>query len=270
MRARPEPAFAPPGKRRRYFKCPFADDKPGWKFVRRLVGNCVFRDFRKSYRWSLEDRAVVKTQAESARIKHLLSLKVYERWRQMRLCQDDAGGKVPGGKLLLRPYALFQLSLDRVDNDRPHFPEHELQNLHFVPLGMNTPKSVVGVWGKHACRCLRERVEKDNRNAFPARADVIFRRAVGNRNNKNKVYKAARNIYSRDGTTRAHFETFDFFEYVVSLLKRQRGRCAVSVFSWTAGTFSTRRCPGLFPRPWTPSTQSWGTRGATCDGCARF
>ena len=246
--------MAPPAKRRRtraprqYFRCPVPDDWTGWTFVRRLVGRHVGKDFRRGHRWTPRDREDVCRQHSTPALKHRLALRVYRRWQNMHASQDDAGGCVPDGKLLLRPYALFQLSLDRINNDRPHFPDDDLSNLYFVPLGMNTANSVVGAWGPLSCARLRAHVAQDAASDLAPRVSQrILQRACGTRDNANIVYHSVHAAFQRDSTTRATFPTFEaFFQYALHVLRQQGGRCAVSGLFMQHGDLADPSVRGAF------------------------
>ena len=153
IRAR-HPKHARPKKTRR-LPCPFPDDPHGWSFVKRKVRNCIINDMRRKLRWTLGDRAELEAQNCNAK-KHALAKMVYGKWLSMGEL-DDAGGRVPNG-LKLRAHTLFQLSLDRIYNTRPHFIRNSLQNLSFVVLGINNFSSIVSRWGKNTSAELRARV----------------------------------------------------------------------------------------------------------------
>lgn len=212
-----------------FLPCPVPEDRPGWNFVKHKIRLCIANDARAMHRWSTRDQVCVREQHASNQTIHDLAKRAYARWKAMCDRTDDAGGKVPGGVLLLRRHALFQLSLDRIDNTRPHFVQHTLTNLNFVPLGLNTPKGVVGRWGKDTCRRLRACVDDSNTALAARRAAAVMQRARGAKGNKNAVYRSTARAYRRDTKTQRQFgSTKDFFAYTLQLLATQRGRCAVS------------------------------------------
>lgn len=149
---------------------------------------------------------------------------------------DDAGGVVPGG-LRLRAHALFQLSLDRKDNARPHFIGDTLDNLSFVILGVNTTASIVSRWGSATCAKLRAKVaapvtEKEVQEILHREKkskDTRLARAHNKPPRLNAVYLACKATYRRDKATRAQFEsTRAFFQHAYGLLVQQQARCAIS------------------------------------------
>ena len=218
-------------KRRRLviLPCPVPHDRPGWNFVKHKIRLCIANDFRAMHRWSAEDQSCVRKQHASNHTIHAIAKKTYARWKAMRHLQDDAGGNPPGGTLLLRRHALFQLSLDRIDNTRPHFVRDALSNLNLVPLGLNTPKGVVGRWGKYTCRRLRACVAASNAAVVSNKTVSVLQRARGAKDNMNVAYRSTRRAYRADPKTRRQFlSPQTFFEYALSLLEAQKGRCAVS------------------------------------------
>ena len=133
--------------------CPFPEDKHVWTFIKDLVQTNNSDDRKKKHRWSEEDRQELEARTDNER--HELAIQVYERLKQMGM-YDDAGGYIKGG-LQTRKFSLYKLSLDRIDNDRPHFVGNKLNNLNFIIAGMNTRCNLVSLLGKKTCAFLRQR-----------------------------------------------------------------------------------------------------------------
>jgi len=225
IRAR-HPKYAQPKKTRR-LSCPFPDDPHGWSFVKTKVRNCIVADMCRKLRWTLGDLAELEAQNCNAK-RHALAKMVYGKWLSMGVL-DDAGGCVPNG-LKLRTHTLFQLSLDRIDNTRPHFIRNSLENLSFVVLGINNCASIVSRWGKKTSAELRARVVAP---VAEAEIEQILKREtkayVRGKNKNNVVYAACNNIYWKDEATRAQFENSRaFFQHGYGLLMEHRARCAIS------------------------------------------
>ena len=215
--------------------CPFPDDLHGWSFVKRKVHCYITSDLCKKHRWTFPgDCAELEAQNCNA-AKHALAKKVYGKWLSMSET-DDAGGVVPGG-LKLRFHSLFQLSLDRKDNSRPHFIGNSLDNLSFVVLGINNQASIVGRWGGETCTKLRARVMAP---VTEAEVEDILQREKKSMSSSlahmcgkpariNVVYQVCTRVYQRDKMTRAQFESVGaFFEHTYTLLVDQRARCDTS------------------------------------------
>ena len=194
--------------KRTYFKSPYPDTN-GWMYIKKKVTRLIHNDFK---RWP--NNSEIRMQKDNT-IIHAIAKLVYDRWKCMDDI-DDAGGWVAGG-LLLRHYALFQLSLDRKDNARPHFLHNSLQNLSFVPLGMNNTASIVAKYGTDTCKVLRERVAEGETAAIM---------------NNGKISRCLHDIYNRDLLTRQHFRTYGAFKtHATRLLQTQKNRCAISTIT---------------------------------------
>lgn len=212
--------------RRTRFRCPFPDNRHGWNFIQKRVSSLVTNDSCNLKRWSAVDAETAARQRADYLVRCGIAKLVYQRWQSMARDSDDAGGKVIGG-LLLRPYALFQLSLDRKDNARPHFVDDGLSNLHFVALGVNTAANVVGRWGKQTCFHLRERV-RVSRAVQQRQIDALLERH-GCRANDCAVKRSSCRAFYKDKCCRGQFATVAaFVEYTRQLFARQSGFCAVS------------------------------------------
>ena len=132
-------------------------------------------------------------------------------------CFDDAGGYLPYGFVMI-PYALFQVSCDRIDTTRPHFPDPSniKANIHFVILGMNTSAQIVGTFGTNACNMLR------NCEDEPVTMQDL----------RLQLYKSCWNAYQRDDACQASFKSVHaFYQYCRTIVESQEMRCAVSNIS---------------------------------------
>ena len=116
------------------------------------------------------------------------------------------------------PYALFQVSCDRIDTTRPHFPDPSniKANIHFVILGMNTSAQIVGTFGTNACDMLR-----NCENEPVTMQDLRL-----------QLYKSCWNAYQRDDACQASFKSVHaFYQYCRTIVESQEMRCAVSNIS---------------------------------------
>ena len=134
---------------------------------------------------------------------------------------------------------LFKLSLDRVDESKPHFLKGKgaLGNVRLLAAAMNTRAKLVDTYGDKTCEVLRKEMEKE---VTEAQVDALLAgEATPTTSRKsNKAYACCNNVFNlrrtsggayRDPLCRAHFvSTAAFFRHVLELLARQRGRCAIS------------------------------------------
>lgn len=208
--------------------CPFPDDPHGWTFVKRMVMRNDYSDKCKLHRWSKQDREELLPRNNDTR--HEIAVKVYNRWKSMGI-YDDAGGYIKGG-LHLRKFSLHKLSLDRIDNDRPHFICNELVNLNFVSSGINTACNIVSIHGGKTCAFLRERSKKP---ITEAEIQIILQRErnkyakYDGKGKMNIVYCSCKHAWSKDG--HLYFKSLDeMFIYVYDLFIKQRAKCNTTEF----------------------------------------
>ena len=213
---------------RKIHPCPFPDDPHGWAFVKLIVKTNDSNDKCKLHRWSEKDRK--ELLARNNDIRHEIAIKVYNRWKSMG-DYDDAGGYIKGG-LHLRRFSLHKLSLDRINNDRPHYIDNELYNINFVSAGINTACNVVSIYGKKTCAFLRERSKKP---ITEFEIQIILEREKNKhvkydgKNKMNVVYSSCKGAWKKDG--HLYFKSLDeMFIYVYDLLVKQRPICNTSEF----------------------------------------
>lgn len=144
---------------------------------------------------------------------------------------DDAGGYIKGG-LHLRSFSLHKLSLDRINNDRPHFICNGLGNLNFVSAGINTQCNIVSIYGNKTCAFLRERSKKpiteSEIQAILDREKKSHAKYDGKRK-VNVVYRSCANAYYKDG--HLYFKSLDeMFIYVYDIFDKQRAICNTTEF----------------------------------------
>lgn len=209
--------------RRKIHPCPFPDDPHGWAFVKGLVRTGDAKDRRLLHRWSKQDRK--ELLARNNDIRHEIAIKVYNRWNSMG-DYDDAGGYIKGG-LHLRHFSLNKLSLDRINNDRPHYVANDLDNINLVSSGINTACNIVSLYGDKTCEFLRERSKKP---ISETDIQIILEREKKKHSNydgkrkKNVVYASCKKAWYRDG--HLYFKSLDeMFRYVYDLFVKQRAIC---------------------------------------------
>jgi len=197
--------------------CPFPEDRERFAYVKLKVHAHLHAD--------LKLKRIAKMPEPS--IRHKIACDVYLRWRSMS--GDDAGGHV---KPLLQCYHIYQLSLDRKDNNLPHFVDNGLSNISFVILGVNnraehreTEHSIVGTYGNGTV------AEFIRRRNLPVDLDAIMERELKPTVKKkiNVVYQSCAKAYRVDKKTQAQFDSLqEFFHHGVELLRNQGARCAIS------------------------------------------
>jgi len=200
-----------------HIPCPFPEDRERFTYVKLKVHNHLNADLR----------AKRIAEMPEPRVKHKIAFDVYLRWRDM--IGDDAGGHV---KPVLQSFHIYQLSLDRKNNNLPHFVDNGLSNISFVILGVNnraehreTEHSLVGTYGNGTV------TEFIRRRNLSVDLDAIMKRESKPTDKRapNVVYQACNRTYHADKKTQAQFDsTREFFHHGLELLRAQGGRCAIS------------------------------------------
>jgi len=167
---------------------------------------------------------------------------------------DDAGGRLPHG-VLMRPHGgVFALSMDRIENDRPHFLKDKpvTANLNLVAGGMNNHASIVGQFGGKTCEVLRAKVVEQHSDAV---VEGILNRAKQKYVRRDKVshilYRTCSSTFSHEKVRykqhlkkermfsleavaaierfQRDFPTKDsLFQHVLHMYQEQNARCTIS------------------------------------------
>ena len=141
--------------------------------------------------------------------KHNITLLIMERLDKSELLNagstDTLGGILPDG-LKLQPYGgLFQMSGDRLDNNRPHYiPGGDmLENLQFIPMAFNCPSNIAGDHRKNFCSFLRTLIRsqqffpKNNKEIENALAyESKSYRMIKGKQVQNKLYLCCQSIWN--------------------------------------------------------------------------
>lgn len=175
-----------------------------WAFVKALVTACVRSD-RRRFPKHARTRALVASNEARHALAHTVVGVVVAR-RLLRDGADDFGGC---GPLVLRPYCVFRLSLNRVDRARPHF-DPDLENVAFVPSGLANTSNPFGVLGPRLLRWPDGAPTKVGAAAIRVCCVSVWAR--------------------RERSCRGWFGTCHrFIQHATRLWERQRGRCEVSL-----------------------------------------
>lgn len=173
-----------------------------WLWLRHKVANLVAKDEKKFAGGCSDVDAITLGVARD----------LVERQLIHTPCHDDAGGYLPNG-FILHPHALFQLSLDRLNTELPHFIDQGRvrANVSFVALGINTCACIVSSFEGDVCRMLRGWVNDKGP------IDVKHARLC-----------CRHNFYRDAKCADAFADVASFSAYCGSLLEEQRGECAIS------------------------------------------
>ena len=206
------------------------------------ISNCEQQDLRAKR---------ITKRLSSGQIDHVARQLLLEFQRRNYLVRgDDAGGHV---RLEFGTHVWGQLSLDRVDNDLPHFIRDDdgnvpdvMANIGFVILGINTRASLYSLYGRETCRVLRQKCNEDcTTNDQHAFLD-IHKKTRKNRGKKqlplyvtcmNAQYhdkKLSHRWSAQDAATVSSTTPKELYNHAKELYAVQKGRCYVSGIPLTA------------------------------------
>lgn len=218
--------------------------KDEWFFVKKKVTTNIKDDMEK--KWSaadqkfLDDKFGDKTKRnQAAHDITLLIMQLLDKSGWLVAGSTDALGGILRNGLFLRTHGgLFQMSGDRLNNNRPHYipGENILANLQFIPLAFNCSSNIAADHRENFCSFLRTVIRYQR--LFPKTNEEIEHalayesrpsRVVHGKQILNKLYNCCSRIWEKDKYVRTYFDTLnDFFEAMKELLKEQKCRCAIS------------------------------------------
>jgi hypothetical protein len=221
--------------------------KDEWFFLKRNVQSNIQGDMKK--KWNAEDQKFLDDKfgdkSTHNQANHDITLLIMELLDKSGWLNagsiDTLGGILRNGLKLQKHGGLFQMSGDRLNNNRPHYIPGEdiLANLQFIPMAFNCSSNIAGDHRENFCSFLRTIIR--SQRLFPKTNEEIeyalanesrASRAVNGKQIHNKLYNCCRHIWQRDKDkkeVKASFDTLnDFFEAMKELLKEQKCRCAIS------------------------------------------
>ena len=164
---------------------------------------------------------------------------------------DDAGGILPNGIVLRTHGGLFSLSLDRKNNDLPHFIKDQpvTSNISLIASGMDTRFNIVVEYGEKTCEFLRNEVnKKHDENKVK---QILNRASTMRKTNRNIIYVTCNSAFYKEKKDykkylknpekfkkddieameqfRKDFPTSnDLFQYGLKLFQEQKALCPIS------------------------------------------
>jgi len=174
-----------------------------------------------------------------------------ERNMFVKDAMDEAGGILPNG-IVLRPHGgVFSLSLDRKNNNLPHFIKDQpaTSNISITADGMNTQINIVVEYGEKTCEVLRNEVnKKHDENKVK---QILNRASTMRKTNRNIIYATCKGAFQHEEKDykkylknpekfkkddievmeqfRKDFPTRnDLFQYGLKLFREQKALCPLS------------------------------------------
>lgn len=237
---------------RRNLRCPPEFDKHAFAFVKKLVYANIQHD--------------VQSERDGKVNVHEIAIAVYNRLQGLHRVDDNGGNCSGPCAIVLYPHSLFSLTLDRIDDSKPHFWKNSLENLCFTIRGMNTHTSL----GKGSDTCARLRTEM--RRVVPE--EEVFAALKREQMSKsmhvarsfglstaychNTLYLSARHAFSRDTKCKKAFRSVKhMFQYCYTLYANANARCAISGIFLSGHAYNRVRVGGKhMPHPFAPSVDA--------------
>ena len=232
--------------------CPPGFDKYEFAFVKRLVETSIKNDI-------LAGR---DGQVDS---KQNIAIAVYKRWQGLSGTDENRGNCTGPCTIVLYPHSLFSLTLDRIDDSKPHFVNNTLDNVCFTIRGMNTHTSL----GKGPDTCARlcaemQRVipEEDVIAALEREKkcmNIAVARSFGfDRSRHNTLYLSVLKAFNSDALCRKSFGTVNqVFKYCYQLYADGNARCNISRIFFSGHAYNRVKGNGRYlPHPFAPSVDA--------------
>ena len=231
----------------------------GYSWLVSKVKRLVMNDIKKT-KFTKKMREYSRSLSKDNRANHDIAKQILDILIEKQMFDksaiDDAGGRLPNGFVLRTHGGVFALTLDRKNNDHPHFLEGQpvTANLNFVASGMNNRANIVSRYGNKTCEVLRKKVaeqhsaEEVNRILQRARLrdhckngerfkntlhvscncafyaeKKYYKKYLQNPNKYTPEKIAAMKQFREDFPTAEHI-----FQYVLQLFDHQEARCAIS------------------------------------------
>ena len=258
-----------PVKRESPMTAPLEFDQVQFRFVKKMVKDCIKND-KKSVngktaeeRFTEEDAAFLRENdnnefKQKVTVQIMQSLKESFRIETGMACYDDAEGYLPNG-FDFHSHSLFKFSLDKLNKrgkqKRPHFIDdgtgNYISNIQFIVHGMNNSCDIAAEQEFETCRILREKQVELDYSAEEIKTQRFEKSIFINTNKKKNQKKINGKLYSSCSNTfrlssEAVKKTFNndknvYFGYCLRLLEEQNYRCAVTNIKLTnsAGYFQT-------------------------------
>ena len=224
--------------------------KDEWAFVKSQVNSNILYDTKKMKKWNTGDQNFLKEnfndKSKINQAKHDITLLIMELLDKSELLTagstdstDTLGGILPDGLKLQHYGGLFQMSGDRLNNNRPHYIQGDmLGNLQFIPMAFNCSSNIACDYRENFCSFLRTVIR--SQQFFPKNKEEIQdalayeskpTRVIKGKKVTNKLYQCCINIWNskREKKVKTSFKTLtNFFDAMKKMLRNQKCRCLLS------------------------------------------
>lgn len=228
-----------------------------WQFLKNMVHTNIFNDIYRSKKklkiWmSAADKAKLlamnnnetKHRITEQLVQHMINKGMFGTMN----VKDDNGGILPHGFTLRYHGGLYKASFDRKRDNIDgsyclHYPDPEnaLLNINVVALLANT--RFKATYEEHRERYFKYEAMSESDFEQEFQKELAFVSKVTINGETTVLYQCANNIFNgkrKYEKCRQYFDTFqDYWQYLLELLKKQKGRCAVT----NTLMLSTKNCP---------------------------
>ena len=252
---RMEEMGVPPVKKNLRIPKEYSKRADEWSYTKKRVKCHIQADIRNKKRFTPDEREFnnsINNNEERHRITESIMRYIDEHVPLQKGCEDSLGGILPVDMKRRSHYGLFQLSMDRIDNDRPHFKKDDLlANIQFIPFAFNVPCSIASEHGSNTASFLRT-VRRTQQIFLQKKIDnlnSLIDKQIPNTTNgiRNAISTCVNHCWGRedkgtvDKRVRKSFSTQqEMREYALNLVREQNGRSPISGIFFLGNTLKNR------------------------------
>ncbi len=193
------------------------------------------KKFKKN-RFTEDDIAFTRMLKNDNALLHQLAQRLLSQWLTNHPQRHDMiGGKVT---LEFTSHSTNKLTPDRTNDSKPHFLslEHPFENIRIVPLKLNTMYSLIQLFGDQTREKIKELVLKTRDVDADVETQIKAYEDLSKEKPKNVIYRLYDSCKLSNKTRHQKLNqpvpqpvSFELFqEQFFKLLRRQRGKCAIS------------------------------------------
>ena len=208
-----------------------------WSYIKEKVGSHIQADIKNKERFTPDEKEFndsIDNNEEKHRITESIMRYIDEHVYLQKGCEDSLGGILPVDMKLRRHYGLFQLSMDRIDNDRPHFNKDDLlANIQFIPFAFNVPCNIASEHHSNTASFLRtvRRTQQIFLQKKLADIDSLIdqQTLITTNGNRNALTSCVYHFWHSDKKCKNSFKNQqELREYALDLLRKQNCRSPIS------------------------------------------
>ncbi len=220
-----------------------------WSYIKEKVSAHIKADIKYKERFTPDEKKFIDSidnNEEAHRITESIMRYIDEHVLLQKGREDNLGGILPVDMKLRRCYGLFQLSMDRKDNDRPHFNKDDLlTNIQFIPFAFNVPCNIANEHLSNTASFLRtvRRTQQIFLQKKLADIDSLIdqQTLITTNGDRNTLASCVHHCWRRDKKCRNSFKNQEELrEYALDLLRKQNCRSPISGIFFLGNTLRNR------------------------------